>query len=79
MAAFATRDWAEIERRKRRWIAEQQASLTPAEALAMGDALRNHALAVHPDWPTPEMRRADLEAHVRLCEMLRRVQPPRSR
>jgi len=75
--AYANRDWAGNEHSKRRWIAEESAKLTPGERLARGDRLRCHAHTIHPDWPTAEHRRADLESHLRLLEMLRRVQPER--
>ncbi len=77
--AYVQRPWAEIERSKRRWIAEQAAQMTPAEKLAVGDMLRNHALAVHPDWPTEEQRREDLAVHIRVSEALRSVKPKGNR
>jgi hypothetical protein len=69
LIAFANRDWKAIaESKQRRWDA-----LTPEQALQLGDALREHAKALNPDWPTPEDREADLEAHARVSEMLRRA------
>jgi hypothetical protein len=77
--AFAGRDWAAVAALKRRTWAESKRAMTPSEALAIGDELRRHAQALHPDWPTEEDRRADLAVHVRVSESLRRVQPKRGR
>jgi hypothetical protein len=77
--AFARRDWQAIaELKQRRWT-QQKAQMTPAEALAVGDELRHHALTLHPDWPTEADRRKDLASHVRVSEMLSRAKPPNGR
>ena len=71
--AYVNRDWAAIEERKRQWQAELSRRLTPAEALAIGDRLRDYAYSLHPEWPTEQQRREDFEMHVRMSEMFRRV------
>ena len=48
-------------------------SLTPIERLLLADELRLYALLLHPDWPTPEQRALDHEAHHRLSERLERA------
>jgi hypothetical protein len=53
--------------------------MTAADALAVGDELRQHVIALRSDWPTEEDRRNDLSSHIRLSEMLRRVKPPHGR
>ena len=75
--AFARRDWEAIAELKRRHWAEETSRMTAAEALALGDELRRHALALHPEWPTAEHRREDLAVHIRVSESLRRVGPRR--
>jgi len=78
--AFARRDWNAVEaRNRRRHWAEEKSAMTAAEALAVRDELRQHVLAVRPDWPTEQDRRNDLASHIRLSEMLRRVKPPHGR
>jgi len=77
--AFANRDWRAIAAMKRRRWVEQKSRMTPAEALRVGDELRYHAQALHPDWPTEADRRDDLAVHIRVSESLRRVDPSRCR
>jgi len=71
--AFARRDWAALERIKRERWAEERAAMTAADVLGMGDALRHHAKALHPDWPTGDDRKKDLAVHLRVSECLRSV------
>jgi hypothetical protein len=54
-------------------------SLDPATRLRLADELRQHALALHPDWPTEAQRAEDLEAHLRLSERLERAASSRKR
>ncbi len=70
---FARRDWRAIADAKRRRWAEQKRSMTPAEALNVGDALRDHVSALHDGWPSEEDRSRDLAVHIRVSESLRRV------
>ena len=71
--AYAGRDWSLVEQSKRRHWAERKKSLSPAEALAVAEALRQHARAIRPGWPSPAERAADLEVHARVSACLRRV------
>lgn len=67
--AYVNRDWKAIERMKeRRWF-----SLSPSESLRMAEGLRQHALALHPDWPTETDRREDRLIHERVSESLSRA------
>lgn len=70
---FAERDWSAIEREKERYWIERKESLSPTDALRIGDALREHARMLHPDWPSPADRDADLAMHQRVSEALRSV------
>jgi hypothetical protein len=71
--AFADRDWRGAEELKERYWAARSRQLSPAEALRLGDELRQWAQAVRPDWPSDEERREDLAHHARLADLFRRV------
>ena len=71
--AFADRDWRAVEDLKERYWAARGRQLSPAEALRLGDELRQRAQAVRPDWPSEEDRREDLAHHARLAALFRRV------
>jgi len=71
--AFAARDWAAIADAKAAFWAERKRSMTPEEALATAEMLRQHALQVNPGWPDADERAADLALHVRISEALRAV------
>jgi len=73
--AFARRDWGAIAASKRRRWAEQKSHMNPAEALGVGDALRHHVSELQESWPTELDRGKDLASHIRVAEMLRRVNP----
>jgi hypothetical protein len=77
--AFVCRDWPAIAALKRRRSAEQKRSMTPAEALRIGDELRYHAASLRAGWPTEEDRRQDLAVHIRVAENLRLAKPPKRR
>lgn len=79
LIAFARRDWRAIEESKRQRWADQKAHMQPADALQVGDELRHHANALHPDWPTKEDRQRDLATHARVSESLRSVRRPDGR
>jgi hypothetical protein len=68
-------DWAAVRASKEAYWR----TLSPAERLRLSDELRQHALLLHPDWPTPEQRAADYEAHVRLSERLEHAASARKR
>lgn len=71
--AFAGRDWRLLEEVKRRCWIERKRLLSPAEALAVAEALRLHVRAIRPDWPSPAERAEDLEVHATVSASLRRV------
>lgn len=77
--AFARRDWQAIAASKRQRWAAQKASMTPGDALRVGDDLRNYVKSLHPNWPTEEDRREDLAVHVRVSGSLRRADTTRRR
>lgn len=70
---YLARDWELIERVKtHQWI-EQKAKLTPSAVFESGAALLEYARTVRPDWPNMTDRQADLDAHVRLADLLQRA------
>jgi hypothetical protein len=69
LRAYASRDWDALARLKE----EACSSLSPAEGILLGEALRLHARAVNPAWPTARQRRADRAAHLRLLDALART------
>lgn len=69
------RDWAAVRASKEAYWR----TLDPLERLQLADELRQHALLLHPDWPTAEQRAADYEAHVRLSERLEHAASSRKR
>jgi len=71
LIAYARRDWAAVEARKRAHWAT--ANLSPEEALRIGDELRRHVASLRPDWPSEKERQSDLATHLRVSESLRRV------
>jgi hypothetical protein len=74
--AYVERDWDAVRDLKDRYWAEAKRALTPDEALAVGDQLRQHVRMLRPDWPDAEQRRADLAVHARVSALLRRVPAP---
>ncbi len=77
--AFAGRDWAAIADAKAAFWADRKRLMTPDEALAIAEALRQHVLLVKPGWPDAEERAADLADHVRISRALRAVSTDGSR
>jgi hypothetical protein len=75
---FQHRDWALLAREKRRYWADRLAAADPEQCLVIGEGLRQEALAVHPDWPSPEERLEDLKAHEALSELMRHAAAKRS-
>ena len=71
--AFVERDWEAVQRETDRYWVEWKGSVTIADALAAADALRRHAVAVHPGWPDAADRSADLAVHLRVSDALRAV------
>jgi hypothetical protein len=77
--AFVDRDWALIAQAKEDQWLEQKRSLTPSAAIALAAGLYQYAKALKPDWPDPAEREADLASHIRMAELLRRVDEQRTR
>ena len=77
--AFARRDWAAVADAKARFWADRKRAMTPDEALATAEMIRQHARALRPDWPDSRERDEDCAVHVRVSEALRAVSPVRSR
>ncbi len=72
------------ERRRQHRVARESKeaywrSLDPATRIRLADELRRCALALHPDWPTPEQRAADYRAHVAFLERLDHASSARQR
>jgi hypothetical protein len=78
LRSYVQRDWALLaELKQAQWLAQRR--LGPALAMRIADDLRRQVRAARPDWPSDEERAADLEAHIRVGEILRRASPPRQR
>ena len=73
---YANRDWGLVEQIKDECWLEAKREYGPEESLRIAADLYEHVVAVRPDWPDEEERRADLEAHIRLAELLTRVKTP---
>ena len=74
--AYVDRDWSSVRDLKERYWAERKQTLTPEEALHVGDQLRRFVRTVRPGWPDDQQREADLKDHFRVSELLRRVRIP---
>jgi hypothetical protein len=72
---FVERDWDAVRDAKDRYWSDRIRRLGAQEAFRIAEELRRQALACDPSWPHPEERANDLEAHVRLAEVLRRASP----
>lgn len=78
VAFYLDRDWSLLKNEKQRYWAETLAGTDPEECLQIAEALRQEALAVQPDWPSPADRLEDLKAHEALCELMQRATPNRA-
>ena len=76
---YVSRDWQAARDSKDDYWAERIARLGPAEGLRIAGELRDQVLALNPDWPSADERRADLACHVRLAELFRRADSVRRR
>lgn len=76
--AFARRDWAALADAKSEYWVERKRSMTAADALAVGEALRQHVHELRPDWPDASERAADMAVHLRVSEALHAVSIPRA-
>lgn len=77
--AFLGRNWEAVASLKADYWAERKRSLTPTEALAIGDRLRRHTLTLRADWPSESERIDDLAVHRRVSESFRHVRRSRGR
>ena len=68
---YVRRDWQLARRAKDAFWAERIARLGPTEGIRIADELRRQVQRQNPEWPSAEERRQDLEAHLRLSELLR--------
>jgi len=71
--AFVGRDRDAVAALKRAYHAERFRERGAAAGFAAGQALREHARRVRPDWPTSRDRDADLAHHVELKRRLERA------
>jgi hypothetical protein len=76
---YMSRDWDRVRRAKDEYWGERITRLGPREGFRIGEELRRQALSLDPRWPSPDDRRLDFEAHVRLAELLHRASPIRRR
>jgi hypothetical protein len=77
LARFARRDWSLLAGLKADHWASMKSRHGAGESLLIADELRRHAQRLHPDWPSEEDRREDLETHIRVSAALRSVQAVR--
>jgi hypothetical protein len=73
IVAFANRDRTSVALAKEAYWARKKQSMTPAEALTLGDRLRRDALLLRPSADAAADRIDDLANHARVAEMLRLV------
>ena len=73
---YLDRDWDRVRASKDRYWAERKKTLSPEEALSIAEGMRLQVRTLRPEWPDAEQREADLAAHVRISERLRRVPSP---
>ena len=74
---FADRAWRALRDSKDDYWGARIALLGPAEGLRIAGELRAQVIAMHPDWPAPQERDADLNSHARLSELFRRADATR--
>jgi hypothetical protein len=65
--------WKRIAEWKAESWVERQRARSPSERLQAAEALRTHVRTLRPDWPDAASRAADLAAHTRLSELMRRA------
>ena len=71
---FLERDWAAAARDKERYWRDYKREHGPAAGIRLADELRRQVLAARPDWPSAREREEDLATHLRVIEVIRRVQ-----
>lgn len=73
LASAFDRPWGELEGLKERYWLERKQRYGPEDSLRLASELRDYVLATRPDWPSALEREEDLQVHVRVGELLRRV------
>ena len=76
---YMSRDWGAVRDSKDAYWADRIGRLGAGEGLRIADELRRQVIRWNPGWPSPDDRRNDLTAHMKLAELLRRVPHSRSR
>ena len=71
--AYLQRDWGALEKASHSFWRKRLRKLGPPEGIRVADELWRQARAQHPNWPDQATRQEDLEAHVRLSEIFRKV------
>jgi hypothetical protein len=75
LKTFLGRGWSEAQANEdRHWC-----KVSAAERLRISDELRRSAARMNPGWPSAAERDADLASHIRVAELLRRVEQNRKR
>jgi hypothetical protein len=79
--AYLARDWQAVRDAKHAYWQARLATGGADAALAASDQLRIFCQGLNPGWPSDQDREADLEAHRRVAQALRRVPatPPPTR
>lgn len=77
--AYVSRDWSAVRQAKDSYWASRIARLGPEEGLRIAEELRQQVLQQCPGWPSPDDRREDLQAHVKLAALLHRAGSSRGR
>jgi hypothetical protein len=72
---FARRRRDLVDRLKADFWAERKRALTPLDALEIAEGLRRQAIALKPEWPSPEDRADDLHHHQELARKLAVARP----
>jgi hypothetical protein len=73
LRAYVRRDWRAIAASKRTYWANRHRNEGSHATVDASRALLLEMRRARPDYPTPEDRRADLDAHVRLQALLERA------
>lgn len=74
LARFRDRRWDLVRAGKERHWAEQTRIQGPIAGLEASTGLWLLARSVDPTWPTPELRRLDLDHHAGLAAKIRRLE-----
>jgi hypothetical protein len=73
LRAYAGRDWSAALRDKARCWRDFKLEHGPAGGVRVADELLRQVRLARPDWPSERERREDMEMHLRLIEVFRRV------